>query len=100
MSCVSTSVDEPCAVAASRWVTNLAIFSGLLYRKHPETDVKPVLCWAVRALAEGGEAGMAAGKVKELRSIWHLLSRRCRCQCGVRRCLSLSLVGVPVRHAP
>lgn len=44
---------------------NLSTFAGLLYRKHPETDVKPVLCWAVRALSDGGEPAMAAGKVSE-----------------------------------
>lgn len=47
----------------SRWITNLATFGGLLYRKHCDTDVKGLLSWSVRALAEGGEPAMAAGKV-------------------------------------
>lgn len=47
----------------TRWITNLATFAGLLYRKHCETDVKGLLSWCVRALAEGGEPAMAAGKV-------------------------------------
>lgn len=54
----------------SRWITNLATFAGLLYRKHCDTDVKGLLSWSVRALAEGGEPAMAAGKV----SRYHLLA--------------------------
>ncbi|CAM9931475.1 unnamed protein product, partial [Ectocarpus sp. 12 AP-2014] len=52
-----------------RWVTNLSTFAGLLHRKNPETDSKPLLSWAVRSLGEGGEPAMAAGKV--LREVLH-----------------------------
>lgn len=48
----------------SRWVANLSTFAGLLHRRHFETDCKPILSWAVRSLGEGGEAAMAAGKVR------------------------------------